>query len=89
MLVMLVRSSSYPESIGQIGEIKSGLFHANTLDRRTGTIHTQVGYRVHFPNDPSRHSTGCWHVRPDQLIPITPPGKTDDVTHDIDNEVTA
>lgn len=78
-LVMLVRATEMIEFNGTvatiIGPLKvRDLWDGPFLCYDVGLI-DEHGWRV-YPG-------------PHQVIPITPPGKTDDVTHDIDNEVTA
>jgi hypothetical protein len=81
-LVMLVRPID-PKDAGLVGEIVAPL-----SVRDVAVLGPIPCYGVVFPRDLSDwpgtpdFPAGAWGVRPSMIIPITPPGRTDDVTTD-------
>lgn len=84
-LVMLVRVA-LPQDLGKIGTIVEGP-GTWMVQYRNGRLGECYGYLVDFPGDDAGDGATVWHVEPRCLIPITPPGRADDVTRDEPIEV--
>lgn len=88
-LVILKNMIAYPEFTGKIGEIKEELKHMYFKDYRTGALYVGSYYGVVIPSIPSHTYSGLWYLRPNQVIPITPPDSEESINQIVKEKETA
>lgn len=78
-LVMIVHAPRVPEMHGKVGEIVGPL----AVRKARGIEEMLPRYLVRFPGCPDENGSEIWVARPHQIIPLTPPPGTVDVTTDL------